>query len=167
MFARVTEINVKPDKIEEAINLLEKSYEQTSSMIVLSRLEDLLINVGEPARLIRTYRTSISKNPQDPLRKFLLGKLYYRLEMIDDAFEVLTSIDTGGTTYPDLHQLMGNLYLKRNQMDRAVGEFKKALDFNKRVFSLSYSCKECHYTSPEWSGRCPNCKKWSTFQFNL
>jgi len=163
----LAEVLLREGEIEEAINLLEKSYEQTSSMIVLSRLEDLLINVGEPARLIRTYRTSISKDPQDPLRKFLLGKLYYRLEMIDDAFEVLTSIDTGGTTYPDLHQLMGNLYLKRNQMDRAVGEFKKALDFNKRVFSLSYSCKECHYTSPEWSGRCPNCKKWSTFQFNL
>jgi lipopolysaccharide biosynthesis regulator YciM len=163
----LAEVLLREGETEEAINLLEKSYEQTSSMIVLSRLEDLLINVGEPARLIRIYKNSLSKNPQDPLMKFFLGKLYYRLEMIDDAFETLTSIDTGGSAYPDLHQLMGNLYIKRNQIDRAVYEFKKTLDVYKPAFSLSYSCKVCGYTSSEWSGRCSNCKKWDTYQFNL
>jgi lipopolysaccharide biosynthesis regulator YciM len=163
----LTEVLLREGETEEAINLLEKGYEQTSSMIILSRLEDLLINVGEPARLIRIYKNNLSKNPQDPLMKFFLGKLYYRLEMIDDAFETLTSIDTGGTAYPDLYQLMGNLYMKRNQIDRAVYEFKRALDVYKPVFSLSYRCKDCGYMSSEWSGRCTNCKKWSTYQFNL
>jgi lipopolysaccharide biosynthesis regulator YciM len=163
----LTEVLLREGETEEAINLLEKGYEQTSSMVILSRLEDLLINVGEPARLIRIYKNNLSKNPQDPLMKFFLGKLYYRLEMIDDAFETLTSIDTGGTAYPDLHQLMGNLYMKRNQIDRAVYEFKRALDVYKPVFSLSYRCKDCGYMSSEWSGRCTNCKKWSTYQFNL
>jgi len=163
----LAEVLLREGETEEAINLLEKSYEQTSSMIVLSRLEDLLINVGEPVRLLRIYKNSLSKNPQNPLMKFLLGKLYYRLEMIDDAFETLTSIDTGGAAYPDLHQLMGKLYIKRNQIDRAVYEFKRALDIYKPVFSLSYRCKDCGYTSSEWSGRCTNCKKWSTYQFDL
>ena len=163
----LTEVLLREGETEEAINLLEKGYEQTSSLVILSRLEDLLINVGEPARLIRIYKNNLSKNPQDPLMKFFLGKLYYRLEMIDDAFETLTSIDTGGTAYPDLHQLMGNLYMKRNQIDRAVYEFKRALDVYKPVFSLSYRCKDCGYMSSEWSGRCTNCKKWSTYQFNL
>jgi lipopolysaccharide biosynthesis regulator YciM len=163
----LAEVLLREGETEEAINLLEKSYEQTSSMIVLSRLEDLLINVGEPARLLRIYKNSLSKNPQDPLMKFLLGKLYYRLEMIDDAFETLTSIDTGGAAYPDLHQLLGNLYMKRSQIDRAVYEFKKALDVYKPVFSLSYRCKDCGYASSEWLGRCTNCKKWSTYQFDL
>jgi lipopolysaccharide biosynthesis regulator YciM len=163
----LTEVLLREGEAEEAINLLEKGYEQTSSLVILSRLEDLLINVGEPARLIRIYKNNLSKNPQDPLMKFFLGKLYYRLEMIDDAFETLTSIDTGGTAYPDLHQLMGNLYMKRNQTDRAVYEFKRALDVYKPVFSLSYRCKDCGYMSSEWSGRCTNCKKWSTYQFNL
>jgi lipopolysaccharide biosynthesis regulator YciM len=162
----LAEVLLREGETEEAINLLEKCYEQTSSMIVLSRLEDLLINVGEPARLIRIYKNSISKNPQNPLIKFFLGKLYYRLEMIDDAFEILSSIDIGGSAYPELHQLMGNLYMKRNQMDRAVYEFKKAIDISKPAFSLSYSCKNCGYTSSEWSGRCPNCKKWGTYQFS-
>jgi lipopolysaccharide biosynthesis regulator YciM len=163
----LAEVLLREGEGEEAINLLEKSYEQTSSMIVLLRLEDLLISVGEPLRLIRIYKNNISKNPQDPVVKFFLGKLFYRLEMIDDAFETMSSLDTGGTVYPEMHQLMGNLYMKRNQINRAVHEFKKALDAHTCAFSLSYSCKNCGYTASEWSGRCSNCKQWSTYQLNL
>lgn len=163
----LAEVLLREGETEEAINLLEKSHEQTSSMIVLLRLEDLLISVGEPLRLIRIYKSNISKNPQDPLIKFFLAKLYYRLEMIDDAFETMAAVDTGGTVYPEMSQLMGNLYMKRNQTDRAVYEFKKALEAHKCAFSLSYSCKNCGHTSSEWSGRCSNCLQWSTYQLNL
>jgi len=110
----LAEVLLREGENEEAINLLEKNYVQTSSMIVLLRLEDLLISVGEPLRLIRIYKNNILKNPQDPIVKFFLGRLHYRLEMIDDAFEIMTSIDTGGVVYPEMHQLLGNLYIKRN-----------------------------------------------------
>jgi tetratricopeptide (TPR) repeat protein len=162
----LAEVLLREGENEEAINLLEKNHEQTASMIVLLRLEDLLISVGEPLRLIRIYKNNILKNPQDPVIKFFLGRLYYRLEMIDDAFEVMTSIDTGSAVYPEMHQLLGNLYIKRNQTDKAVHEYKKALDSNACAFSLSYRCSHCGHTSPEWSGRCAACKKWSTYQLN-
>jgi lipopolysaccharide biosynthesis regulator YciM len=163
----LAEVLLQEGETEEAINLLEKSYEQTLSMILLLRLEDLLISVGEPLRLLRIYKNNILRKPQDPVIKFFLGKLYYRLEMIDDAFETMNSIDTGGTIYPEMHQLIGNLYLKRNQTDRAVYEFKKALDAHKCAFSFSYSCKHCGHTASEWSGRCLNCRQWSSYQLNL
>jgi tetratricopeptide (TPR) repeat protein len=163
----LAEVLLREGESEEAINLLEKSYELTSSMIVLLRLEDLLISVNEPLRLIRIYKNNILKHPQDPMIKFFLGRLYYRLEMIDDAFEIMTSIDTGGAIYPEMHQLMGNLYMKRKQIDRAVNEFKRALDSNKCAFSLTYNCDKCRHTASEWSGRCSNCKNWSTYQVNL
>jgi len=163
----LAEVLLREGETEEAVNLLEKTYEQTSSMILLLRLEDLLISIGEPLRLIRIYKNNISKNPQDPVIKFFLGKLFYRLEMIDDAFETMTSIDTGGTIYPEMHQLMGNLYMKRNQIDRAVQEFRKALESHTCAYSLSYNCKSCGYSTSEWSGRCSNCKQWSTYQLNL
>jgi lipopolysaccharide biosynthesis regulator YciM len=162
----LAEVLLREGENEEAVNLLEKSYEETSSMITLARLEDLLINLGEPARLIRIYKNNLLKHPQDLGIKFFLGKLFYRLEMIDDAFETLLSIDTGSAAYPELHQLMGSLYLKRHQSDKAVQEFRKALAM-KVVLKPPYCCRECGHTSPEWSGRCNSCKKWNTYQFNL
>jgi len=151
---------------EEAVNLLEKSYENTHSTIVLARLEDLLISLGEPSRLIRIYKNSISKKPNEPVIKFFLGKLFYRLEMIDDAFETLFGIDTGGAAYPELHQVLGNLYMRKNQNEKAAQEFKKAVDM-KLSLKLPYCCKQCGYTADEWSGRCPDCRGWDTYQFNL
>lgn len=163
----LAEVLLREGETEEAINLLEKSYDETSSLIVLLRLEDLLLNVGEPMRLIRIYKNTLSKNQQDPVIKFFLGRLFYRLEMIDDAFETLTSIDTAGAPYPELHQLMGNLYMKRNQVDKAAHEYKKALDESQCAFSIAYKCSNCGYESSEWSGRCPDCKRWNTFQLKI
>jgi lipopolysaccharide biosynthesis regulator YciM len=151
---------------EEAVNLLEKTYENTNATIILARLEDLLISLGEPSRLIRIYKNSISKRPNDPVTKFFLGKLFYRLEMVDDAFEILTGIDTGGLLYPELHQVLGNLYMRKNQPEKAVQEFKKAVGI-KLSLRMPYCCKQCGYTTDEWSGRCPDCRLWSTYQFNL
>src|SRR4030043_1355409 len=131
----LAEVLLREGEAEEAINLLEKTYEQTLSMIVLLRLEDLLISVNEPLRLIRIYKNNILKNPQDPMIKFFLGRLHYRLEMIDDAFETMTPIYTGGAVYPEMHQLLGNLYIKRNQIEKAVQEYKKALESNVCAFS--------------------------------
>jgi lipopolysaccharide biosynthesis regulator YciM len=162
----LAEVMLTEGDSEEAVNLLEKSYENTHSTILLARLEDLLISMEEPSRLISIYKNSISKNPNNPVIKFFLGKLFYRLEMVDDAFEILTGIDTGGVLYPDLHQLLGNLYMRKNQCEKAVQEFRKAVNI-KLSLRLPYCCKQCGHTAEEWSGRCPACKHWSTYHFNL
>lgn len=162
----IAEVMLGEGETEGAVNLLEKTYESTNSNIVLARLEDLLISIGEPARLIRIYKNSISKNPDDQVTKFLLGKLFYRLEMVDDAFETLIGIDTGGASYPELHHLLGSLYMRKNQPEEAVREFKKVIDF-KKTLRLPYCCKNCGQTSEEWSGRCPACKHWNTYKFDL
>src|SRR4030042_3818626 len=67
----LAEVLLREGETEEAINLIEKSYEETFSMIILARLADLLINVGEPGRLLRIYKNSRSRYPQDPGIKFL------------------------------------------------------------------------------------------------
>jgi len=162
----LAETMLREGESEDTVDFLEKSYEQISSLIILARLEDLLISLGEPSRLIRLYENSLSKKPQAHVLRFLLGKLYYRLEMIDDAFEIFTYVDASGMASPELYQIMGDLYLKRNQSDKAVLEFKKAIDM-KAAFRLPYWCSTCGYSSQEWSGRCPSCNNWNTFTFNL
>lgn len=157
---------LREEKTEEAIVFLEKAFDDTSSMIILARLEDLLINVGDPGRLIRFYRNLISRQTQNHTVRFFLGKLFYRLEMLDDAYDTLITVDAAVDRFPELHQLLGNIYFRRGQCESAVAEFKKVLDM-KSAFKLPYCCSSCGYSSSEWSGRCPSCKNWNTYQFNL
>lgn len=162
----IAEVMLREGEVEDAVDFLEKGYEQTSSLILLARLEDLLISLSEPSRLINLYEKNLAKSPQNHALRFLLGKLYYRLEMVDDAFDTFTYIDASGMAAPELYQIMGDLYLKRNQCDKAAMEFKKAIDM-KMAFRLPYKCSNCGHLTQEWAGRCPSCNNWNTFTFNL
>jgi lipopolysaccharide biosynthesis regulator YciM len=150
---------------EEAVSYLERAYESTSSQIILARLEDLLISLEEPSRLIRIYRKALSARPRDEALKFFLGKLYFRLEMIEDAFDVLASLDTA-ETWPDLHKLLGELHMRRDECGKAVEQFRKTIELGGSM-RLPYCCGVCGHEDRQWSGRCPECGSWNSYRFEL
>lgn len=161
----LAEVMFREENTEEAISYLENIYGRTKSLIVLARLEDLLINTGEPSRLIRTYKNALAGEPNNNTLKLFLGKLYHRLEMLDDAIEVLEDIDSA-SSYPEIAKILGNIHLKRNQPEKSVEEFKKVIDM-KKAFRIPYCCSNCGFFSLDWSGRCPSCKEWDTFRFDI
>ena len=160
------EVYFEEGKVKEAAELWEKAYKMTSSILLLHRLEDLYLKQGEPGKAIELYTQALVWKPQDIQLKFFLGKLYYRLEMIDEAFDILTTVDWGDKEFPDVHKLLGNIYLRRGSLGLAASEFKKALGFRKQIV-IPYVCSSCGLIIKEWSGRCPNCGKWNTFGVNL
>lgn len=160
------EVYLEERKTADALELWEKAYTLTSSVLLLLRLEDLYLKQGEPGKAIDIYQQAVSWKPQDTTVKFFLGKLFYRLEMIDEAYDTLTSVDWGEREFPDVHKLLGNIYLRRGSLGLAASEFKKAMGFRKQVI-VPYICSNCDFTTTDWSGRCPNCGKWNTFRVNL
>ncbi len=160
------EVYLEEGKISGAAELWEKSYQMTSSTRLLLRLEDLYLKQGEPGRAIEIYTQAVTWKPQDNRLKFFLGKLYYRLEMVDEAFDILSTVDWGDKDFPDVHKLLGNIYLRRGSLGLAASEFKRALGFRKQII-IPYTCSNCDLRTTDWSGRCPNCGKWNTFAVNL
>jgi len=160
------EIYLDEGKVKDAAELWEKAYKMTSSVLLLYRLEDLYLKQGEPGKAIELYTQAVSWKPQDSVIKFFLGKLYYRLEMIDEAFDILSTVDWGDKEYRDVHKLLGNIYLRRGSLGLAASEFKKALGFKKQII-IPYVCSNCDLRTNDWSGRCPNCGRWNTFGVNL
>jgi len=160
------EIYLEDGKIKEAAELWEKAYKITSSILLLHRLEDLYLKQGEPSKAIEIYSQAVNWKPQDITLKFFLGKLYYRLEMVDEAFDILSSVDWGDRELPDVHKLLGNIYLRRGSLGLAASEFKKALGFRKQII-VPYVCSNCENKTLQWAGRCQNCGKWNTYGVNL
>lgn len=160
------EIYLDEGKVKDAAELWEKAYKMTSSVLLLYRLEDLYLKQGEPGKAIELYTQAVSWKPQDIITKFFLGKLYYRLEMIDEAFDTLSTVDWGDREFRDVHKLLGNIYLRRGSLGLAASEFKKALGFKKQII-IPYVCSNCDLRTTDWSGRCPNCGRWNTFGVNL
>ncbi len=146
----------------EAADLWEKGYYMNFSEILLHKLEDFHLQLGEPGKIIWLYKKAISINPQNPALKFYLGKLYYRLEMIDEAFEILAELEGIENTMPDLYKLLGTIYERREEFGKAAAEFKRALGLRKRVV-VPYFCPLCDFHTLEWNGRCTRCGAWNSF----
>ena len=155
------EILLHEGKTKDAVEILKKVYTKTRSVIILHRLEELFLDQGEPGEIIRVYQEAVQNDPQNPVLQFYLGKLYYRLEMIDEAFDQLSTIEGPQDHLLDYHKIMANLYLRKQHFEQAIVELKKALSFKKRVV-VPYICTQCQQESTEWSGRCRRCARWNT-----
>jgi tetratricopeptide (TPR) repeat protein len=155
------EILIHEGKTKEAVEILKKVYARTRSVIILHRLEELFLDQSEPSEIIRVYQDALRQDPQNPVLQFYLGKLYYRLEMIDEAFDVLSTIEGPQDQLMDYHKIMANLFLRKQHFEQAIVELKKALSFKKRVV-VPYICTQCQQESVEWSGRCRRCARWNT-----
>ena len=151
---------------KEARAMLIKGYEETSSLVFLTNLEDHFITEGEPGTIIDIYQKAIQKDRKDLRLQFFLAKLYYRLEMIDYALDTINAIDPSAFDYPGLHALLGSVYERRSEYEKAVNEFKKSLKVEKMLL-VPFCCSNCNYISNEWSGRCPECKSWNTFILDI
>jgi lipopolysaccharide biosynthesis regulator YciM len=74
----------------------------------------------------------------------------------------LAEVETHVEHFPDLHKILGNLYLRRGEMGMAVEALKKSLNLKKRVL-VPYYCPECDYHTIEWTGRCTRCGLWNSY----
>ncbi len=159
----VAETMIAGNDTDGAVEYIEKAYASTHAHILLVRLEDILISLGDPLRLIRTYQHRLSEEPDNTGLRFFLAKLYFRLEMVDDAFRELENLED---TFPEVHLLLGELYMRRQQCEKAVEQFKKTMKISKAL-RVPYSCQICGHSAMQWAGRCPSCEKWNTMKLRL
>ncbi len=157
---------VKEGNRKEAQATLMKGYEETSLIVFLIRLEEYFINEGEPGTIIDIYQKAVQNDQKNAKLQFFLAKLYYRLEMIDYALDTINAIDPAAFDCPDFHALIGSVYERRSEYEKASEEFKKALNIDTPLL-VPYCCTNCGYISEEWAGRCPECKRWNTFVLDI
>ncbi len=157
---------LKEEKHKDAEAIFKKGYEETSSMVFLVWMEDFFIKQGEPGSIIDIYQKAIQKDRNDIRLQFFLAKLYYRLEMIDYAFDTINSMDTTSFDHPGLHILLGNIHERRSQFEEAKDEFKKALRAG-RPLVVPFCCSHCSFSTRDWAGRCPECRSWNTFILDI
>ncbi len=154
---------IKSERMELALTLFEKGHDMTKNIILLHRLEALCLEMGQPDRILQAYQKALAKDPSNVALRFYLGKLYYRLEMIDEAFDLLSEIEGQIEYFPDLHKILGNLYLRKGDSFLAAETFRKGLQLKTAVI-VPYYCPLCDYHTPTWSGRCARCGQWNSYE---
>ncbi|HEV8242853.1 MAG TPA: tetratricopeptide repeat protein [Nitrospirales bacterium] len=155
------ELLIREGKLKEAADSWEKTYLKNGNALFLQRLEDLYLEMGEPGEMLRIYQDSLARRNNDPALKLALGKLYYRLEMIDDALDLLSTLEGIQDPTGDFQKIMTSLHIRKGDTETALMELQETLG-KPRAGAALFFCTTCQYETREWSGRCPACGRWNT-----
>jgi tetratricopeptide (TPR) repeat protein len=149
-------------KTEEASQVWLQGYKTLGKGVFLARLEDLYLKAEDPSTLLSIYRSVGQERSEDLNFRLFFGKVCLRLEMIDEAFEHLRTIENAGVDTPQLRMLLGEAHRRRNRIDEAISEYQKALGLDPQ-FHLGFVCESCQNPSAEWVSRCPKCGTWGSY----
>jgi tetratricopeptide (TPR) repeat protein len=112
---------------------------------------------------IQTLHELIATADNDLLPRFYLGRLYYRLEMLDEALRQLSSIAERVAVSPTFHKLLARIHERRGNLQRAAQSYMAALE-QAGLASTEYACTACGEGHAAWSDRCEQCGAWSSLE---
>jgi len=151
---------------EDAVKVWSSGFKQTSSPAFLARIEEQFLAAEDPEGAISVLQEAASTAQRDFLPRFLLAKLYLRLEMIDEALRELRAlVDRAGRMdrskgSPILHAHLGYAYERRHEFQAAAEAYRHVIHDQDHLV-LSYRCQSCQRIYPRWVDRCEGCGEWN------
>ncbi len=146
---------------EAALAEWRRGWESTSNPVFLQRIEDHFIESDQPARAIETLHDLIARADNDLLPRFYLGRLHFRLEMLDEALRQLSAIAERVATSPNYHLLLARIHQRRGHLEQAAEAYLAALE-QAGITRGEYLCSSCDRRFDAWRDRCDGCGSWST-----
>jgi lipopolysaccharide biosynthesis regulator YciM len=150
----------------EAVEAWHQGFETTGSPIFLTLLENHHLRREQPLAAIEALKKCISQARRDTLARFYLGKLYFRLEMLDDALSVLSSLEGRASAAPSLHYLLGRIHERRENWREANSEYREVIKQTELV-RPDYVCGACGAAAADWAHRCEACGEWNTVEVDF
>jgi lipopolysaccharide biosynthesis regulator YciM len=147
----------------EAIRTWERAAETRPSLPVLARLERAYRQEGRPSRMIALYRTACERVPDDLALAAALGRVYFELEMLDEAADQFEKLEVRAPDLPVVHAFLGAVFERRGEAHDAFDEYRRALRLG-HGFDWPHRCQACGATAPTWQDRCPQCQRWNTLR---
>jgi lipopolysaccharide biosynthesis regulator YciM len=150
----------------EAVEAWHNGSELTGSPIFLTLLENHHLQREQPLAAIEALKKCVARARRDTVARFYLGKLYFRLEMLDDAHSVLSSLEGRASYAPSLHYLLGRIHERRDHHGEAASAYRKVIK-EMELVQLEYACRACEAASNDWAHRCDRCGAWNTIEVNF
>ncbi|MBI3627996.1 MAG: tetratricopeptide repeat protein [Candidatus Rokubacteria bacterium] len=147
----------------EALRVWERAAEVTPALPILARLERAYREEGRPTRMIALYRLALERAPDDLALAVALGRVYFELEMLDEAADHFEKIEVRAPELPAVHAFLGAIFERRGQGREAFEEYRRGLQLA-HAFAVPQRCTECGAVAPMWRDRCGACGRWNTLR---
>lgn len=116
-------------KFQFILGVREKAKTSDNPLTHL-KLAQALFRRNLYAESIREAELAIEKGNTDSLPYIVIGSAFYRVGEYDEAFGAVQKGVDINPEYPDLHNLMGLIYLKQQRCRDAIESLKRAIGLN-------------------------------------
>ncbi len=157
------ELHVDADEITEARETLVRGFQATGEPALLDALASIDLKREHPEDAISTLRGLVAGGTQQSAARLALGKLYLRLEMLDEAAQRFEQIYENEGHPPLVAVLLARTEERRGNTGRAAQLFRSVLDSGDRAVPLA-ACGACGTELTQWSARCPRCSGFGTIR---
>jgi tetratricopeptide (TPR) repeat protein len=147
----------------EAVRTWERAAEVEPALALLGRLERAFRDQGLPRRMIALYRAAAERAPDNLALAVGLGRVYFELEMLDEAADQFEKIEVRAPDAPIVHAFLGATFERRGESREAFAEYRRALHLA-RGFDWPHACVACGASTAAWDDRCPGCLRLNTIR---
>jgi tetratricopeptide (TPR) repeat protein len=149
--------------LREAVKVWERAAERQPSLPLLARLERAYRLEGRPSRMIAVYQSAVARAPEDISLQVALGRVYFELEMLDEAADHFERLEVRAREFPVVHAFLGAIFERRGETRDAFDEYRKALRLA-QAFTWPHRCRDCNTLASTWEDRCPRCGHWNSLR---
>ncbi|MCI4398432.1 MAG: tetratricopeptide repeat protein [Acidobacteria bacterium] len=161
-YIKLAEAYLLEGQDEKATATYLEGFRRAGSTTCLLAMEKMFLDKGTPEEAIAAYQGAVASTDRKLVPKFLLAILYYRLEVMDKAEQLLREIDGSVRQSGLVQYYLGRIRERRGDFAQACARYREVIRIL-RPFEMVYVCKGCHEKSPEWKDFCPKCLLWGTW----
>lgn len=165
-YLKLGEAHLAMGETAEALEIWRKGRQVTGSMELLSAMQNHYLRVDHPDEAIGVWKQAIVLSENEAPLRYCLGKLYYRLFMLDAALNEFRLIEDSVSGLPALHVYIARILENKGDLQGAVAKNKTVLGEVGGLMT-DYACSSCGWRFPEWQDKCDHCGKWNTVSLDV
>ena len=152
------------DQEPQGIEIWLEGFRATGEGSMLQEIEDYFIQCGRPEEGLAVLQRVAATSAHQTTAKFFLGKMYYRLEILDEALVLFQEVRAQVVYSPILFFFMAKIHGRRGRTEQALNEYRQLLR-NLGVLKLRYECSICGRRTQDYLDRCETCGSWNSVHF--
>ena len=147
-----------------AVETWRKAFDTTRATPPLSALQDYYLDRTCPEDAISVWKRAIGDADQPAESQYLLGKLYDRLYMLDDALKAFSQLPR--VAAPALGARLSRILEGRGDLSEAMIRAREVIAAAPAL-SAEYRCSSCGSRQENWSDRCASCRAYGAVGLDL
>jgi lipopolysaccharide biosynthesis regulator YciM len=152
------------DQEAQGLEIWLEGFRTTGEGALLQEIEDYFIQCGRPEEGLAVLQRVAATSAHQTTAKFFLGKMYYRLEILDEALVLFQEVRAQVVYSPILFFFMAKIHGRRGRTEQALNEYRQLLR-NLGVLKLRYECAVCGRRTQDYLDRCETCGSWNSLHF--